>query len=106
MGARRLTVQDPTAIVEDMPEKKVVGRDRRKAEYQAERAAKKPAPKQLNPVTHPYPGHVAPESMFPEWDFVNEPWGPPLDDPLVAAYCDMQWKAFNKWAKKQREQGA
>lgn len=111
MGARKLTVSDPDAIVEDMPETKVTGRERRKAEYRTDREAERerqrarraPLPATEN---HPYPGHVAPETMFPEWDFVAHPEGPSLDDPLVASYCDLQWKSFLKYAKRMREQGA
>lgn len=95
MGARKLTVQDPSAIIEDMPERKVVGRDRRKAEYQAERREREAAKDKFPPV-EPYPGHMPPEVMFPEWDWEGAPWGPPLEDPAVMAYCNLQWRLFLK----------
>lgn len=36
----------------------------------------------------------SPEEMFPDWDWENHPLGPPLDDPLVRAYCDDSWGTF------------
>lgn len=111
MGARKLTVQDPDTIVDDMPEKTPVGRERRKAEYRADRAAERErqrARRAPKPITedHPYPGHVPPEVMFPQWDWAGHPEGPDIDDPYVAAYCDMQWKAFKKYARRLKEQQA
>jgi len=35
-----------------------------------------------------------PEEMFPEWDWENYGYGPPLDDPLVRAYCEDSWGTF------------
>lgn len=35
-----------------------------------------------------------PQEMFPDWDWHTYPLGPPLDDPLVAAYCDDSWGTF------------
>lgn len=94
MGARKLTVVDPKSIIEDMPEKTPVGRNRRKAQYQAERAARTAAQAVTFPPVEPYPGHMPPEMMFPEWDWEGAPWGPPLEDPAVMAYCELQWKLF------------
>lgn len=110
MGARKITVVDPDAIIEDMPVKTPVGRNRRKAEYQAERAAeqtrKRVAPRAPRPITeeHPYPGYISPEEFFPAFDFVAHPEGPDISDPLVFAYCEIQWKSFKKYARKLRAQ--
>lgn len=97
MGARKLTVTDPEDIIEDMPAKQPVGRNRRKAEYQAERREKAEA-KKNRPLRGDYPGHLSPQEIFPEWDWEGAPWGPPLDDPRVATYCDLQWRLFLKHA--------
>ena len=107
MGGRRLSVQDPDRIVDDWPQKVDRGREARKREYQearraeaAEKAAERPAP--ALPCGCPGPACSfksplpSPEEYFPEWDFVLQPWGPPLDDPKVKAYCDIQWNAYLK----------
>jgi hypothetical protein len=112
MGGRRISIQDPDRIVDDWPVTSPVGRERRKQEYRAQREALK-AEKAAEPVPagtvtrefkpgRPYPGYVAPEQMFPKWDWLMKPWGPPLDDPLVKAYCDTQRKAREKWERSQQ----
>jgi hypothetical protein len=105
MGGRRISIADEDRIVDDWPEKAPVGRERRKAEYRAQREALKPekpaqpAPGEIPEFMpgRPYPGYVAPEEMFPKWDWLMKPWGPPLDDPLVKAYVDTQRKAADKY---------
>lgn len=95
MGGRRLAITDPDKIVDDWPEKGAVGRERRKQEYREQRRALK-AEKPAEPVREfrfPLP---PPEEYFPEWDWVLEPWGPPLDDPKCKAYIDIQWRAMLK----------
>lgn len=114
MGGRRLSIADPEKIVDDWPETRPVGRERRKQEYREQRAALKaqeapepvpaPAPAEAPAPLACCPGPVcefkfplpSPEVYFPDWDFVLQPWGPPLDDPKVKAYCDIQTRALLK----------
>lgn len=95
MGGRRLSVQDPDRIVDDWPEKGAEARERRRQGYRQERRAlASQIPVQVAPEARPpYPGWVPPEEAFPQWDWLLKPWGPPLDDPEVKAYCDSQWRA-------------
>lgn len=100
MGGRLIKPVDEAAIIDDWPEKTPVGRDRRKREYQAARAseaAQRAVEARRRQV--PYPGYVTPQAMFPDWDWGKHPEGPPLDDPLVAAFTKLQWQAFLKSAR-------
>ena len=114
---RTLRVLDsPDQIVPDWPKKPVRGRAARLAAIRAERAAKAaekaaqartepdvsegptagtadPSSSHLGPPTT-LPGVVSPQEMFPDWDWLLHPEGPPLEDPQVAAYTQIMWKAI------------
>lgn len=52
-------------------------------------------PPRLRPRAKNWKGKgYTPQQMFPEWDWNTYPLGPPLDDPLVDAYCDDSWGTF------------
>lgn len=106
MGGRLIKPVEEDQIVPDWPEKGPVGRERRKQAYRDQRAAdaaqKATEAQPAHVPANPYPGYMRPEAMFPEWDWDGHPEGPPLDDPLVAAYTQLQWRAFLKHANQRR----
>lgn len=97
MGGRRISIEDPDKIVDDWPKTGPVGREKRKAEYRAQREALG-AEKPVQPEPEYRGALPPPEIYFPEHDFVLEPWGPDPDDARVKAYCDIQWRAILKSA--------